>query len=135
MADTTPVATRTLTLAVEVAAQLRVSPAVSVAGHTIHFKGRLLGGSIPRGGKQLVLEARSPGNPWIQFNVIRTDPQGAFKASYRSRLPGPVPYRFRVVSRFEADYPLPGRVLERRGGAGAVSNAQTTCCRSGYFPI
>jgi hypothetical protein len=104
--DTTPVASRTLTLAVKVAAQLRVGPTVSAAGHTIHFKGRLLGGSIPRGGKQLVLEARSPGNHWIQFDVIRTDPRGAFKASYRFRLPGPVPYSFRVVSRFEADYPF-----------------------------
>ncbi len=106
VADTTPVASRTLTLAVQVAAQLRVSPTVSAAGHTIRFKGRLLGGSIPRGGKQLVLEARSPGNRWIQFDVIRTNPQGAFKASYRFRLPGPVPYSFRVVSRFEADYPF-----------------------------
>jgi hypothetical protein len=106
MADVTPVASSTLTLAVKLAAQLRVSPAVSAAGRTIHFKGRLLGGSIPRGGKQLVLEARSPGNRWIQFNTIRTDAHGAFKAAYRFRLPGPVPYRFRVVSRFEADYPF-----------------------------
>ncbi len=106
LADTTPVATRTLTLAVKVAAQLHVTPKVSAAGHTIRFKGRLLGGAIPRGGKQLVLEARSPGNHWIQFNVIRTNAQGAFTASYRFRLPGPVPYRFRVVSRFEADYPF-----------------------------
>jgi hypothetical protein len=105
-ADTTPVATQALTLAVKVAAQLRVSPTVSAAHHTIHFKGRLLGGAIPRGGKQLVLEARSPGNHWIQFNVIRTDLRGAFKASYRFRFPGPVPYRFRVVSRYEADYPF-----------------------------
>ncbi|HEY7831029.1 MAG TPA: hypothetical protein VIC06_10750 [Solirubrobacteraceae bacterium] len=106
LADTTPVATRTLTLAVQVAAQLHVTPKVSAPGHTIRFKGRLLGGAIPRGGKQLVLEARSPGNNWIQFNVIRTNAQGAFKASYRFRLPGPVPYSFRVVSRFEADYPF-----------------------------
>jgi hypothetical protein len=106
LADTNPVATRTLTLAVKVAAQLSVSPTVSAAGQSIRFKGRLLGGAIPRGGKQLVLEARSPGNHWIQFNTIRTDSHGAFRASYRFRLPGPVPYSFRVVSRFEADYPF-----------------------------
>jgi hypothetical protein len=104
--DTTPVATRTLTLAVKIAAQLRVTPRVSAVGHTIHFSGRLLGGSIPPGGKQLVLEGRSPGYHWIEFNVIRTSANGAFKASYRFRLPGPVHYSFRIVSNFEADYPF-----------------------------
>jgi hypothetical protein len=118
-ADTIPVATATLTLAVKVAAQLHVTPRVSAVGRTIHFSGRLLGGSIPPGGKQLVLEGRSPGYPWIEFDVIRTNAAGAFRASYRFRLPGPVPYSFRVLSDAEADYPfLAGasnvvRVLER----------------------
>jgi hypothetical protein len=120
--DTMPVATRTLTLAVRVAAQLHVSPKVSAADHTIHFTGRLLGGSIPPDGKQLVLEGRSPGTRWFQFDVIRTSANGTFRASYRFRLPGPVPYSFRVVSKFEADYPfLAGAsnvvgVLERGSG-------------------
>lgn len=106
LADTTPVATSTLTLAVIPTLRLSVTPTVSAIGHTIHFKGRLLGGAIPSGGKQLVIEAHSPGNRWIQFDTIRTNPQGAFKATYRFRLPGPVPYTFRVLSRYEADYPF-----------------------------
>ena len=106
VADTVPVATATLTLAVRVDAQLRVSPKLSAAGSTIHFTGRLLGGQIPAGGKQLVLEARSPGTRWLQFDVIRTSANGSFSAGYRFRLPGPVPYRFRVVSTYEADYPF-----------------------------
>lgn len=106
LADTTPVATSTLTLAVTPTLRLSVTPTTSAIGHTIRFKGRLLGGAIPPGGKQLVIEAHSPGNHWIQFNTLRTNPQGAFKATYRFRLPGPVPYTFRVVSRYEADYPF-----------------------------
>jgi hypothetical protein len=100
------VATRTLTLAVTPTLQLHVSPTVSAVGHTIHFKGRLLGGAIPPGGKQLVLEGRSPGTHWIQFETVRTSPSGAFHASYRFRLPGPVSFTFRALSRYEADYPF-----------------------------
>jgi hypothetical protein len=106
LADTTPVATRTLTLAVTPTLQLRVSPTVSAIGHTIHFRGRVLGGAIPPGGKQLVLEGRSPGTRWIQFETVRTNPRGAFHASYRFRLPGPVSFTFRVLSSYEADYPF-----------------------------
>ena len=119
VADTTPVATRTLTLAVVPTLQLHVTPAISAIGHTINFAGRVLGGAIPRGGKQLILEGRTPETRWIQFDVVRTNPRGAFHASYRFHLPGPLSYTFRVVSQYEADYPfLAGssnivRVLER----------------------
>jgi hypothetical protein len=106
VADITPAATRTLTLAVKPALLLRVSPSVSAIGHTIHFKGRILGGAIPPGGKQLILEGRSPGFHWLQFNTIRTDPHGAFRATYRFHFPGPISYTFRVLSRYEADYPF-----------------------------
>ena len=75
-------------------------------GHSIHFRGRLLGGPIPRGGKQLVLEARSPGGSWIEFNVIRADAHGRYRASYRFKFPGPARYQFRVLSEAEADYPF-----------------------------
>jgi hypothetical protein len=106
LGDTLPVATRTLALSVRAGVQLHITPRTSAAGHTIHFSGRLLGGPVPPGGKQLILEARSPGTPWIEFNVIRSDAHGAFHASYRFRLPGPVAYSFRVLSPGEADYPF-----------------------------
>ncbi len=106
LGDALPVATRTLTLAVKVDLALHISPRVTAAGHIIRFSGRLLGGSIPPGGKQLVLEGRSPGDPWTEFDVVRSNAQGVFHASHRFRLPGPVSYSFRVLSGYEADYPF-----------------------------
>lgn len=106
LADTTPVATRTLILAVVPTLQLHVSPILSAIHHTIYFAGRVLGGAIPPGGKQLVLEGRTPGTPWVQFKVIRTSARGTFHASYRFVIPGPSAYTFRIVSQYEADYPF-----------------------------
>ena len=65
-----------------------------------------LAGPIPPAGKQLVLEARSPGGAWIEFNVIRTGPRGHFRAVYRFRFPGPADYQFRALSEAESDYPF-----------------------------
>jgi hypothetical protein len=119
LGDPLPVATRTLTLSVRPALRLRIRPRVASADGTIFFSGRLRGGPIPPGGKQLVLEAASPGSRWIEFHVIRTDPHGRFRFAYRFRLPGPVAYRFRVRSEYEADFPFTAgdsnvvRVFER----------------------
>jgi hypothetical protein len=106
LGDTLPVATRTLTLSVEAGIALSISPRTASVGHSIFFRGRLLGGSIPRGGKQLVLEARSPGGSWMEFNVIRADSRGHYRARYRFRFPGPARYQFRVLSEAEAAYPF-----------------------------
>jgi hypothetical protein len=105
LGDTLPVATRTLALGVRAGVLLHISPTVSAVGHTIHFSGHLEGGPVPAGGKQLVLEARSPGSHWIEFDVVRSDARGAFHAAYRFRFPGPVTYSFRVLCGYEADYP------------------------------
>jgi hypothetical protein len=119
LGDPLPAATRTLTLSVRPALVLRIRPRVAGAGATIFFSGRLRGGPIPPGGKQLVLEAASPGSRWIEFHVIRTDSRGRFRFSYRFRLPGPVTYRFRARSEYEADFPFTAgdsnvvRVFER----------------------
>jgi hypothetical protein len=101
-----PAATRTLALTVRAGIGLKISPRTTSAGHTIRFTGLLHGAPVPPGGKQLVLEARSPGSEWIQFNVIHTTAKGRFHATYRFKLPGPVHYRFRVVSNAEADFPF-----------------------------
>jgi hypothetical protein len=108
LGDTAPVAVRTLMLTVRAGIALSVAPRTASVGRSILFRGRLLGGSIPRGGKQLVLEARSRGGSWLEFNVIRANARGLFRASYRFRFPGPVRYQFRVVSETEADYPFAG---------------------------
>jgi hypothetical protein len=65
----------------------------------------LHGSPIPEGGKQLVLEASS-GREWIQFNTIDTGAKGRYRASYRFKFAGPIIYRFRVLSRHEADFPF-----------------------------
>jgi hypothetical protein len=108
LGDATPVAVRTLTLTVTAGIALSVAPRTASVGRSILFRGRLLGGSIPRGGKQLVLEARSRGGSWLEFNVIRANARGLFRASYRFRFAGPVQYQFRAVSEPEADYPFAG---------------------------
>jgi hypothetical protein len=101
-----PAATRALTLSVRAGIGLRIVPRTTSVGHTIHFTGELHGAPVPLGGKQLVLEARSPGSEWIQFDVIHTSARGRFRASYRFKFPGPATYRFRVVSNAEADFPF-----------------------------
>ena len=103
--DTIPVATATLTLRVRAGIALRIAPRVTSVGRKIFFSGVLHGTPIPEGGKQLVLEASS-GGEWIQFNTISTDAKGHYRASYRFKFPGPITYRFRVVSRHEADFPF-----------------------------
>ena len=84
---------------------LRIAPHVTSVGHTIHFSGALHGAPVPPGGKQLVLEASS-GGEWIQFDTITASAHGRYHASYRFKFPGPVAYRFRVLSPYEADFPF-----------------------------
>jgi hypothetical protein len=104
--DAAPVATRVLTLSVRAGVALSVSPRTTSVGGTIYFRGRLRAGPIPPSGKQLVLEARSPGSPWIEFDVVRTDARGRYRASYRFKFPGPADYSFRARSEPESDYPF-----------------------------
>jgi hypothetical protein len=104
--DTVPVATTALTLRVHAGIALRIAPRVTSVGHRILFTGVLHGTPIPEEGKQLVLEARSGAGEWIQFNTIRTDAEGRYRASYRFKFPGPVTYQFRVLSRFESGFPF-----------------------------
>jgi hypothetical protein len=105
LGDSAPAAAQTLVLKVRAGIALRISPLTSAVGGSIFFRGRLLGGPIPAEGKQLVLEARSPGGSWIEFKVVRSDSRGRYRASYRFRFPGPALYEFRAVSEPESDYP------------------------------
>ena len=89
LGDAQPVAAQTLTLEVPAALVLSVSPHVASVGRSIRFRGRLRGRPVPRGGKQLVLEARSPGSAWIEFKVVRTDAQWALSRVLPLQVPGP----------------------------------------------
>jgi len=100
------VATRTLTLDVRAGVSLSIAPRVTSVGRSIFFKGALRGTPLPAGGKQLVLEARSPGGEWIEFDVIHTAANGRYRASYRFKFPGPERYQFRVLCKQEADFPF-----------------------------
>ena len=104
--DPLPEATRTLTLTVSAALPVRIAPHTVPSEGAIRFRGRLLGGPLPPGGKQLVLEARAPGGRWLEFHVIRTGTHGRFGYLYRFRLPGPARYQFRVLCEPEADFPF-----------------------------
>ena len=106
LGDALPAATRTLQLSVRAALRVAVSPRSASVGQRIRFSGRLLGGPVPASGKLLILEARAPRGPWIQFQVVRSDTRGRFRASYRFRFAGPANYQFRVVSEPESDYPF-----------------------------
>ncbi len=103
--DTVPVATTALKLSVHAGLTLHVAPRVTSVGRKIFFSGTLHGAPIPPGGKQLELEASS-GGEWIQFDTLGTDAKGRYHASYRFKFPGPVTYKFRVVSPYEADFPF-----------------------------
>jgi hypothetical protein len=103
--QTTPDTTAALTLTVPARLTLRVAPNTSHVGGTIVFSGSLLGAPLPPGGKQLVLEARTPAGPWRQFQVLSTAPHGRYHATYRFRLAGPITYEFRSLSPREADFP------------------------------
>jgi hypothetical protein len=106
LGESPPVAASTLIVRVRAGIAVTVAPHTASVGRSISFRGLLLGRPIPRGGKQLVLEARSPGTPWIEFKVVRANARGRFRASYRFKFPGPANYQFRVHSEAESDYPF-----------------------------
>ncbi|HEX4483901.1 MAG TPA: hypothetical protein VH081_08940 [Solirubrobacteraceae bacterium] len=106
LGDALPSATGTLRLSVHAGIALSVSPHEAHLGSTIFFRGRLRGGPVPATGKQLVLEARSPGSAWIEFKVVRANTRGRFRAFYRFKFAGPADYAFRARSEPEADYPF-----------------------------
>jgi hypothetical protein len=104
--DIAPAATRTLRLKVRAGLRLSVTPRVARRGKTIRLAGRLLGRPVPRVGKVLELQARTPGTSWVTFATVRTRRGGAFASKYTFRRGGPVTYELRVRSRASDDYPF-----------------------------
>jgi hypothetical protein len=103
--DTIPTATAAVHLRVRAGLRLAIRPRVARRGQAIRFAGRLLGGPLPRGGKQIVLMARASRGGWVRFNVIRTERDGRFHTTYRFQQSGGATYRFRALSLAEAAYP------------------------------
>jgi hypothetical protein len=103
--DTIAAATASVRLRVRAGLHLAIHPRRARQGQAIRFNGRLLGGPLPRGGKQVVLLARASRGGWVRFNVVRTDGGGRFRTVYRFRQAGATVYRFRALSLSEAAYP------------------------------
>jgi hypothetical protein len=105
LAQAAPDAVATLALTISAHLSLDISPRTSHVGGVIRFSGALMGSPLPPGGKQLVLEARTPDTSWRQFQVLSTAARGRYRSSYRFRLGGPIVYEFRAVCSREADFP------------------------------
>jgi hypothetical protein len=85
---------------------LSIAPRKVSLRQSIHLKGRLLGGHVPKIGKLLVLQKRMGHGKWSGFAEIRTGRQGRFHGSYRFNFLGRGDYQLRVLSRAEPGYPF-----------------------------
>lgn len=101
---------RSLKLRVRAAASLRVS----LKGSTVRFRGRVVSRPLPKGGKNVRLQGRTPGFAWAIFAYKRTDRRGQFSGTYRLpvRRPG-VQLQIRVWIPSEKGF----RYLSYRGAA------------------
>jgi hypothetical protein len=95
-------------VSVRVRAGSHLSASHTVApGGRIHFRGRLLGGPIPKHGKLVEIQAFDGGR-WRTFTTprARRSRHGRFHATYHLRQTfGPRTFRFRVRVRRESGYP------------------------------
>jgi hypothetical protein len=79
------VVSRALKLRVRTASRVRAS----LRGSVLRFSGRVLGAPVPKAGKRVVMEGRSPGSAWTPFKNLRTDRKGRFAGTYRLRVRRP----------------------------------------------
>jgi hypothetical protein len=103
--DTVAAAEKTLRLKVRAGVSLSVSPHLAARGRSVKLTGRLVGRPVPKGGKVVELQARSPGEAWITFRTIRAAHSGRFATRYTFRRAGPALYQMRVRVRAADDYP------------------------------
>jgi hypothetical protein len=85
--------------------RLRAVPPAVRAGASVTFRGRLLGGHLPAGGKLVDVQARV-GARWRTFATVRTGRDGRVRHRHRFALSSSGrTYRFRVLARKETAYP------------------------------
>jgi hypothetical protein len=93
--------------AIRTRARLRLTapPAARPRG-TVRFRGRLLGGHLPAGGKVVELQAHV-GHRWRTFATVRTDRRGRVRRTHRfTPASSGRTYRFRLLARRESAYPF-----------------------------
>jgi hypothetical protein len=93
-----PSTTATAVLLVTPRITLTISPASTLNGHTITFRGRVSGGNEPSGGLPLELEYLE-GSRWMIYTLIRASPRdGSFSYSYTfRRTTQSITYSFRMA--------------------------------------
>lgn len=79
------VVSQALRLRVRGASRVRAS----LRGRVMRFSGTVLGRPMPKGGKRVQMQGRSPGSTWTTFKSTRTDGKGRFSGSYRLRVRRP----------------------------------------------
>ena len=103
-------ASRTLRIAVPARATIRVARRMLRNGSAARFSGRVLGGFLPAGGRELELQGYNPlRGRWqpVRTSGLRSDGQGNWHASYRfSATRGTVRYRFRLRVPPRPDHPF-----------------------------
>jgi hypothetical protein len=104
--DAAPTALRRLRLGVRAPVGLSVRPRVVGNGDTITFRGRLLAGPLPSGGKLIDMQVKI-GRVWRTFATTRArGRRGTFRHRYRfTRSYDPITYRFRALARADSAYP------------------------------
>ena len=85
--------------------RLRAVPAIVPAGGVVRFRGSLLGGPVPRGGKLVDVQARV-GARWRTFATVRTGRRGRLRHRHRfAASSSGRTYWFRILARKETAYP------------------------------
>lgn len=84
-AASSQIVSRPLKLRVRASSRLRAS----LRGRVVRFSGTVLSGPVPRVGKRVVMEGRSPGSAWTAFKTLRTHRNGRFSGTYRLRVRRP----------------------------------------------
>jgi hypothetical protein len=85
-------------VALTVRAGVRLS--VKLRGVVASYSGRVLAGSMPRGGKLVIVQGRAKGGSWQTFASRRAGRTGAFKGKYRLKVRRPgkqLQFRVRVI--------------------------------------
>jgi hypothetical protein len=94
-----------VSILVRARSSIAVDRRFALNGQAVHFRGRLVRGPIPEGGKLIDLQAFYRGR-WRTFATPRTDAKGRWSYDYRfEATSGLVTYRFRARIRREAAYP------------------------------